>query len=48
MFHSPAKNFNEFIRIKLGSKVINHVQSIKYLGILVDATLSWKPQIIEL
>ena len=36
------------IRIKLGSKVINRVQSIKYLGILVDATLSWKPQIIEL
>ena len=48
IFHSPAKNLNEFIRIKLGSKVINCVQSIKYFGILVDATLSWKPQIIEL
>ena len=48
IFHSSAKNLNEFIRIKLGSKVINRVQYIKYLGILVDATLSWKPQIIEL
>ena len=48
IFHSSAKNLNEFIRSKLGSKVINRVQYIKYLGILVDATLSWKPQIIEL
>ena len=48
IFHSSAKSLNEFIRIKLGSKVINCVQSIKYLVILVDATLSWKPQIMEL
>ena len=48
IFHSPAKKLNEFIRIKPGSKAINHVQSIRYLGILVGVTLSWKPQTIEL
>ena len=39
---------NDFIRIKLGRKTINRVNYIKYLGVLVDSTLSWKPYIVEL
>ena len=44
---------NEFIRIKLGSglgsRTINQVNYyVKYLGVLVDSSLTWKPHIIEL
>ena len=48
IFHSQPKRINEFIRIKLGSKPLNRAEYIKCLGILVDLTLSWKPQITEL
>ena len=48
IFHSQSKRINKFIRIKLGSKPLNRAEYIKYLGILVDSTLSWKPQITEL
>ena len=48
IFHSQSKRSNEFIRIKLGSKPLNRAEYIQYLGILVDSTLSWKPQITEL
>ena len=48
IFHSQSKRINEFIRIKLGSKPLNRAEHIKYLGILVDSSLSWKPQITEL
>ena len=44
IFHSPTNN----VRIKLGSKPISRVNSIKYLGVLIDSTLSWKPHIVEL
>ena len=45
IFHSKHKNLNELIRVKFGSKLLTCVESIKYLGILVDSTLTWKPQI---
>ena len=48
IFHSKPKNSNELIRIKFGSKLLTRVESIKYLEILVDSTLTWKPQISEL
>ena len=48
IFHSPAKRIDEFIQIKLGRKPIKHVHHIKYLGVLVDSTLSWKPHVTEL
>ena len=48
IFHSHSKKVSEFIRIKLGRKTINRVNYIKYLGILVDSTLSWKPHVTEL
>ena len=47
-FHSPSKVIKQFIRIKLGSKPLNRVEYIKYLGILVDSALSWGPRITEL
>ena len=45
----PLLAVNEFIRIKLGFKVINHVQFIKYILVFLwTSLLSWKPQITEL
>ena len=48
IFHSFARKVSEFVRIKLGSKIINQVDYVKYLGILIDATLTWKHHITEL
>ena len=48
IFHSPSRGSDEFIRIKLGSKTLTRVDYIKYLGVLVDSTLTWKPHITEL
>ena len=47
IFHSKPQNLNE-LKIKFVSKLLTPVESIKYLGILVDSTLTWKPQISEL
>ena len=38
----------QFIRIKLESKCIDQANSVKYLGILVNSTLTWKPHVTEL
>ena len=48
IFHSSARKVSEIIRIKLGSKIINQVDYVKYLGIFIDATLTWKHHITEL
>ena len=48
IFHSKPKNLNELIRIKFGLKLLSRVESVKYLGILVDSTTTCKPQISEL
>ena len=48
IFHSPSRRIDEFIRIKLGSKNLTRVDYIKYLGVRVDSTLSWKSHITEL
>ena len=48
ILHSPSKVINQFIRIKLGSKQLNCVEYIKYPGILVYSTLSWRAHITEL
>ena len=39
---------DQFVRIKLGSKSIDRANFVKYLGILVDSTLNWKPHVTEL
>ena len=36
------------ITIKINKKAIKEKESIKYLGVLVDSTLSWKHQILNL
>ena len=47
IFHSHGKNIDGFIQIKLGRKPIKRVHHIKYLGVLVDSTISWKPHVVE-
>ena len=48
IFHSKVRKIDEFIRIKIGSKTIKHENYVKYLGILVDSALTWKPHITQL
>ena len=48
IFHSKVRKIDEFIRIEIGSKTIKCENYVKYLGILVDSALTWKPQITQL
>ena len=48
IFHSPQRKTDENIVIKLMRKQISRKTSVKFLGILLDAHLSWKQQITEL
>ena len=48
LFHSQSKKISDLIRIKLGRKTITQLNHVKYLGILIDSTLSWKPHVSEL
>ena len=48
LFHSPSKKINDFIRIRLGRKTITRLNHVKYLRILIDSALSWKPHLTEL
>ena len=40
IFHSPTTEVDSFVIIKLDSKPISRVNSIKYFGVLIDSTLS--------
>ena len=40
----PSRN----LKIKIGNRRLNKEDCVKFLGVLVDSTLSWKPHIIEL
>ena len=46
IFHSFVRKVSEFVRIKLGLTIINQVHYVKYLGILIDATVTWRHHII--
>ena len=48
VFNSSSNMIDQFIRIKLGSKSIDRANFVKYLGILVDSTPSWKPHVTNL
>ena len=48
VFHPYNKPTKKRITIKINKKAINEKNSIKYLGILIDSTLSWKDQILNI
>ena len=48
IFHSYMKPINKVITIKINRKAISEEKYVKYLGILIDSTLSWKYHINEL
>ena len=48
IFHPYNKRLKQHVIIKINKKAINEKESIKYLGILVDSSLSWKYQISNL
>ena len=48
VFHSPAKNLMEPIILKFGRKIVSRADKVKFLGVLLDETLSWKPHLVEL
>ena len=48
VFHSPAKKFNEPIILKFGHKKITRANRVKFLGVLLDETLSWRSHLVEL
>ena len=47
MFHSPKK-IEEQVIIKFMKKKVTRTTAAKFLGVLLDAHLSWKPHITEL
>ena len=48
VFHSPAKKFTEPVILKFGRKKIMRASHVKFLGVLLDETLSWRSHLVEL
>ena len=48
IFHSHAKKLTEPIALKFGRKKITQADHVRFLGVLLDETLSWKPHFVEL
>ena len=48
IFHSSSNISHRKIRIKIRNKRITEENDVKFLGVLLDSTLSWKPHITEL
>ena len=48
IFHSPVKKITETVNIKFGCKHISRSDSVKFLGVLLDETLSWRSHLVEL
>ena len=48
VFHSPAKKLTEPIILKFGCKKITCANHVKFLGALLDETLSWRYHLVEL
>ena len=48
IFHPFNKPTKQRITIKINKKAINEKAFIKYLGILIDSTLSWKDQVLNI
>ena len=43
IFHSPQNIPNDQVTIKFGRKKISQETCVKFLGVLLSSTLSWKP-----
>ena len=48
IFHSPARKLTEPFVLKFGRKKIFRTDHVKFLGVLLDETLCWKPHVLEL
>ena len=48
IFHSPVKKITELIIIKFGRKHISRSDNVKFLGVLLDETLSWRSHLVDL
>ena len=48
IFHPFNKPVKEFITLKINKKAIAEEPCVKYLGVLIDSTLSWKSQVMPL
>ena len=48
VFHSPAKKLTELVILKFGRKKITRASHLKFLGVLLDETLSWRSHLVEL
>ena len=48
IFHSPHKSIPPHRSIKIGKKHITRVKYVKFLGLFLDGTLSWKYHLSEL
>ena len=48
IFHSPQNVPNDQVTIKFGRQKVSQETCVKFLGLLLDSTLSWKPHITEL
>ena len=48
IFNSPVIKTTESIIIKFGRKHISRSDNVKFLGVLLDETLSWRSHLVEL
>ena len=48
IFHSHAKKLTEPMALKFGRKKISQGDHVRFLGVLLDETLGWKPHLVQL
>ena len=48
IFHPLNKPSKQNVTIKINKKALNEIECIKYLGVIIDSSLSWKHHILSL
>ena len=48
IFPSHTKKLTEPVALKFGLKKITQANHVRFLGVLLDETLSWKPHLVKL